>query len=465
MSVLRCSRAVAILGLVITGGSAHATDFERAALDNGLVLFVGQNAATDLVSLFVGFRISADAETQYHSAARALLQEHHRAHAAELLETDPAFGPLRADFESGPGIRFETEWDYVQVQACCTLPNLEILLKLLATIFLDDPLSSQLVQSAGERLVAYHTKARTRAPEQTYYLFRRAMLGDRPTGRPVFADPESIEGLTVEELTTFRQRYFTAGNAVIVVISPQSTEHIGQLVRQHFGPYPKGVAPLPSPSGAPTLRDSQVQVAGNPSSRLAYIVLGAALPPPGTQGFLVGQILHQVLAGKQGRLQRDHGLLRSLALNLPFRLLATHFPLRPIPVALEATPHLAIYAECDPTAIEATRQGLLRHLNSFRDGSIHPDELTRAKRRVINNLALSMQRPLNIATRLGQYEMLGLAYTDAQPTAAQVDAITIEDVTDTAKTHFAQHYIGVLLPDPGPTSPEDNSEPGSENHD
>jgi len=137
---------------------------------------------------------------------------------------------------------------------------------------------------------------------------------------------------------------------------------------------------------------------------------------------------------------------------LPFQLLVKQFPLRALPVILESNPYLAIYAEADPPALESTRRALLRHFDSFQEGSIRPDELARAKQRVINDLALTMQRPTALATRLGQYEMLGLDCTGVQHDAAQVAALTIQDIVDTVNDYSQHYYIGVLLPDQRPGS-------------
>ena len=442
-------RAGIILGLLaaLSCCPGGAVGFERAVLDNGLVTVVGQNTAANVAAVFVGFRVSAATETQGYYPARALLQEHDRSRLAELLESDPGFSPLAVDLQAGGRLRFNTEWDYVQLAATCTPQNLDLLLQLVARVIFADSLSPELAEAARQRLTQHSTISQAQPPEQAYYLFRQAMLGETPAARPVFGDPESIEALTLDELTAFRQRYFVAGNAAIVIVSPQSAQEIGQLVQRSFGSYRQGRPSLPTTADPRSLRQSDVQVGSDSLSGLATVVLGVALHPPGTKGFRVGQVLHQILAGPQGRLRRDRALLRSLALNLPFQLLVKRFPLRALPVTLEANPYLAIYAEADPTALESTRRALLRHFDSFQEGSIRPDELVRAKQRVINDMALTMQRPTALATRLGQYEMLGLDCTGVQHDAAQVAALTIQDIVDTVNDYSQHYYIGVLLPD------------------
>ena len=71
---------------------------------------------------------------------------------------------------------------------------------------------------------------------------------------------------------------------------------------------------------------------------------------------------------------------------------------------------------------------------------------------------------MGIATRLGQYEMLGLDYT-LVPAAADVNAVTVDDIADTAQTYFAEHYIGLLLPERTPTGQQGSSESDSDAND
>jgi len=449
MKAARHSWLGLLLGLaaVLSCSPGSASPLERGVLDNRLVVVVEQNTATNLAGVFVGFRVGANTETQGRYPARALLQEHNRVYAQKLLDTESHFSPLAAEFQAGAGIRFNTEWDYVQVRATCTPQNLESLLQFLAQVFRSDPLSPELVDSARQHLIQHCSAAERSLAERAYYLFRQAMLGKVPPAQPVFGNPEAIEAISLEELAAFRRRYFTGANAAVVIVSPESAEKMGQLVRQSFGLYPKGLPAEPLASDPRLPRQSGVRVGSNTSSSSAIIVLGVGLPPPGGEGFVVGQVLHQILAGAQGRLRRDRGLLHSLALNLPFQLLARRFPIKAIPVTVESNPHLAIYAEADPRAIESARRAILRHVDSFREGSIRPEELARAKQRTLNDMALTLQRPSALAAHLGKREMLGLDCTVSPHQAAQVAALTSQDIVQIAEAYFREHYIGVLLPD------------------
>ncbi len=452
-----------LVGLIMAGASAagEGTQFERAVLDNDLAVIVGQNVATNVAGVFVGFRIGADTEKEGQYPARALLQEHNRAYAQQLLDSDPHFSPLAAELDNGGVMNFNTEWGYVQMRAACTSANLGMLLELVDRVLVTDPLSPELIDLARLRLTQHCLTSQENVAEQAYYLFRRAMLGNDVAARPVFGNPQSIGALGAEELTAFRQRYFTACNAAVVIISPQPPDEVGRVVQQTLGSWRRGLPPAPLTTQSAALREADVRVASSPDARLATIVVGVSLPPPGTPGFGVGQILQEMLAGPRGRLRRDRTLLYSLALNLPFRLLARQFPLRSIPMTLESNAHLAVYAMAAPTAMESYRQAILRHFASFREGAISSEELARAKKRVLNGMALAMQRPLDSATTLGQYEMLGLGVSDIQQAAAQVKALTVEQITETANIWFHEHYIGVVLPNQNPNdSRREISSPG-----
>jgi hypothetical protein len=190
-----------------------------------------------------------------------------------------------------------------------------------------------------------------------------------------------------------------------------------------------------------------VEVDSNPLMSLATMILGTTLPPPGDRGFLVGQLLHHVLSGKQGRLARDRTLVHTLALNLPLRLLAERTPVSVLPVAWSEHPQLAVYAECDPAAVENAHQALLQHLESLAQGAIRPEELDRAKHHLINSRALSMLAPGTLAAQVGAVAMFGGDPNGLAHSALEIEQLTKEDIIRTAQAHFQYHYVGVQMPD------------------
>ncbi len=431
-----------VLAVLLSVAASAAAPVTQTVLDNGLAVVVCPHPASEVAGVFLGFRV--EAELDEPGGIRALIHEHNRARVEKLLEGDETFAPLKRAVDEGSPMKWRVEWDYLHMQARCASPQLGQLLKLLRVGVFSAQIEPELLDHGRKRLAQEYDSMPQRAAEQTYYLFREAMLGEVAASRPVFGTPESTAGITPEQASAFAEKYLQASNATIVVVAPLPSDEIVALVRDALGSLAPGQA-------APQERlvvepGDRARVDGNPLTGLATIVVGVPLPASGDEGFVVGQLLYHILAGKQGRLVRDRGLLYSLALNLPFRLLAERTPVSVLPVVMSRQPHLAIYAECDPNAVENAHQALLRHIHSLREGAIRPEELERAKLNLINAEARIMLAPGSLAEHLGQIAVLGGDPASFDQGAATVQKITKEDIIATGEAYFQNHYIGVQMP-------------------
>ncbi len=429
----------AVLVSVCYGAKVHST-----VLGNGLSVVTCTHSASDVASVFVGFRVGAGITQPI--GIRALLHEHNRARVEQLLAGDDSFAGLASHIRNVGSVQWRVEWDYLQMHAVCTSAHLEELLRLVRAGLFAPDIQPELLEKGRQRLEGEYQNLTRRPAEQAYYLFREAMLDDVAGARPVFGKPEQMAQITPQQANDFVGKYLQAANATVVVVSPLSNEQALRLVEDALGTVKRGLSA--SNQDRSCYPDSRVRVGGNPQARLATVVVGVGLPAPGKPGFLVGQLLYHILGGPEGRLARDRSLFHALALNLPFTLLAQRTPLTVLPVAMSKRPHLAIYAECAPDVVANVHEQLLRHVNSLGAGAIRSEELQQAKQKLINSRARTMLTAASLAVHLGRMQILGLALDSFADGTAQIEQLTIADVTALAQSHFQNHYVGVEMPSP-----------------
>ncbi len=441
----RTGQACLFLGValcIVLSAACHGAEVHSTVLDNGLSVVTCTHSASDVASVFVGFQVGAGIEQPV--GIRALLHEHNRARVEQLLADDDSFAGLASHIRGAGRVQWRVEWDYLQMHAVCTSAHLEELLTLVRAGLFASDVQPDLLEQGRQRLKQEYDNLLNRPAEQAYYLFREAMLNEAAGAQPVFGKPERLAEITPQQASDFADKYLRAANATVVVVSPLSSEQALRLVENALGTVKRGI----SASSEDRIRypDSRVRVGGSPQARLATVVVGVGLPAPGQPGFRVGQLLYYILGGPQGRLARDRGLFRALALNLPFRLLAQRTPLTVLPVAMSNSPHLALYAECAPDAVHNVDEQLLRHINSLGAGAIRPEELQQAKQKLINTRARTMLSAARLAVHLGRMQMLGLPPASFADGTAQIEQLTVEDITALAQTHFQNHYVGVQMP-------------------
>ena len=427
---------------VVLSAACYGAEVHSTVLDNGLSVVTSTQPASDVAAVFVGFRVGAGIEQPV--GIRALLHEHNRARVEQLLADDESFAELASHIRDVGTVQWQVEWDYLAMHATCTSAHLEDLLRLIRVGLFAPQVHPDLLEQGRQRLKQEYDNLLDRPAEQAYYLFREAMLDEAAGAQPVFGKPELVAQITVQQTSNFVRKYLGAANTTIVVVSPLPDGQALRLVENALGTVNRGMSTPPEAQSY--YPDSRVRVGGSPQDRLATVLVGVGLPAPGQPGFRVGQLLYHILSGPQGRLARDRSLFRALALNLPFRLLAQRTPLTVLPVAVSSSPHLAIYAECAPNAVGNVHAQLLRHINSLGAGAIRPEELQQAKRKLINSRARTMLTAGRLAAHLGRMQMLGVAPASFGDDTAQIEQLTVADVTALAQTHFQNHYVGVQMP-------------------
>jgi len=427
---------------VVLSATCYGAEVRSTVLDNGLSVVTCTYQASDVASVFVGFRVGAGVAQPV--GIRALLHEHNRARVEQLLADDESFAELASHLRDAGSVQWRVEWDYLQMHAVCTSAHLEDILRLIRAGLFAPDIQSDLLEQGRQRLKQEYDSLPDRPAEQAYYLFREAMLDEVVGAQPVFGKPERLAEITTQQASDFAHKYLRAANATVVVVSPLSGEQALHLVEDALGTVKRGISA--SREARSCHPNSRVRVGGNPQARLATVVVGVSLPTPRQRGFLVGQLLYHILNGPQGRLARDRSLFHTLALNLPFRLLAARTPLSTLPVAMSNCPHLAIYAECAPDAVRNVDEQLLRHINSLGAGAIRPEELQQAKRKLINSRARTMLTAARLAVQLGRMQMLGVAPDSFADDTARIEQLTVADITALAQTHFQNHYVGVQMP-------------------
>lgn len=86
------------------------------------------------------------------------------------------------------------------------------------------------------------------SPEtQARRAFARAAFGDHPYARPARGTPESVRGLTIEDLRGHLARRYARDNLVVAAVGDVTPERLGQLLDRAFGALPARAASFDIP--------------------------------------------------------------------------------------------------------------------------------------------------------------------------------------------------------------------------
>ena len=135
------------------------------------------------------------------------------------------------------------------------------------------------------------------------------LLGGHPYGSPIFPAPEGLQGVTIEQVNTFRENYMRAGNLIASLVSPMSEDEALDMLERLFSDLPTGESgacpPLPDPGFYREVSDT-TQKEG------AYLAVGWLLQEDDPDRLAALLVASQVLSRRmQLELREKQGLTYS----------------------------------------------------------------------------------------------------------------------------------------------------------
>jgi zinc protease len=441
---------LALLLLTATAALAQPPLGEKAPdvlLSNGMRVMGCEDRSTDLVGVYLAVKVGAVAETGDLAGARDLLQECFRSRLEQAMRGQRQYLDLSNALLVGRGLSLSTEWDYVSLVTLCPRSELRALLQVIGQSLFVDPLTDAALAAGRAQVTLQGEQGQADPAESTFYLFRRALLGDTPAARPVYPDPAALDKLTMPVLQTFRDRYYVPSNALLVIVGPDSPDQLVAEAVEAMTAIPR----RPAPGG--WLPDFPLQAAGtqmvqNPNLHgVASLMVGFRFPPLTDPDFPASLVLYEILAGREGLVGTDAKFKATLSSALAGFNVPPEAAVTVISPVAAAVPFMAVHVQCAPDAISQVQQALVNALFLARDKPTSEEALSRARRRAINAVALSGFDQQERARRLGEWALFARSWAPLERLPQSIGQVSQADLTRVATRIFARQYVGLQMPE------------------
>lgn len=254
-----------------------------------------------------------------------------------------------------------------------------------------------------------------------------------------------MEHYTLQDVQQWYQKWYAPNNALLVVVGDVQPEQVLALAKKYFGPIPN--KPLPSikpQSEVPPLGERRVTV--KIPAQLPVLFMGYNVPNLVTatekQDAYALEVIAGILAG---------GDSARLAKEI----------IRQQQKASTATVDYDLYARLDSLftlqGIPTPRHNVTELESAFRDqikrlqtSLVSPDELSRIKSQVVANKIYRQDSIDGQAFEIGQLEALGLSWKIADEYVKNIQAITPEQIQQTAKRYLIPARLTVAILEPLP---------------
>ncbi|WP_029734112.1 M16 family metallopeptidase [Deferrisoma camini] len=399
-------------------------------LANGARVIVKVNPQVPLVALRAGFlgglrQEPASQAGAFHLLARswtrgtASRNVFDIAHAVDALGGDVEGFSGRNSF----GLRAEFLSRY-----------LEDGLELVAEILTHPTFPEEEVAKAREDAVA---GLRARRDNPSGFAFRRfeaALYGGHPFGRDVLGTEEALAGLTAADLRALYRAAVRPENLAVAVVGRVSPDRVIEFWERALEDLaPKGELP-PSPGSPAPPAGAQVRREPSPFEQAHVVVgfLGARITDADRYAL---RVVDSILSGQGGRLFRRLRDERGLA-----------YAVTSVCVEGLDPGYIAGYIATAPEHAEEARQGLLEEMARLAHTPPDPDELDRARRKLVGAFEIALQSNQVQATQMALDEVYGLGYRSLETFAQRVMAVDAEAVQRVAARYLRpEASVSVVL--------------------
>ncbi len=254
--------------------------------------------------------------------------------------------------------------------------------------------------------------------------------------------PESISGLSREDLLSFYRRIRNTQRMVLSLIGDFKKEELLPILEETFGKIPppsQDVKELPIPKEPPLsmLREHREQT---PRQEALVMVgfRGLSVTDPRVPAL---DLVETILSGGAGRLFSEVRERRGLAYTVG--CFSVH----------GADPgSFVLYAVTDPSHLESVRAALLEEVRRLRESAVAKEELAQAQQGLLGGRRIARQTFGALAAQIGLDELYGLGYNFAEEYDTAVAALAPQDLQQVAVDLLDPQRCVVVIGLPGSDS-------------
>jgi zinc protease len=268
------------------------------------------------------------------------------------------------------------------------------------------------------------------ANEQT----ARILYGDHPYST-ISPSPETVEGLTREELIKLHETRMIPNNAVFIAVGDVDRESFLKELRGHFDDWEQGEFPVLTPATPPSRTERTVTIVDRPGSAQSNIVISNLGVNRNHPDYFPLLVMNQVLgAGASSRvfmnLREEKGYTYGAYTRLDMKKLSGEF---------EAT------AEVRTAVTGDSLKEFFYELMRIRDEEVPEQELADAKAYLTGVFPIRAETQEGLASLIIGQQLYGLPSDYLQTYRDHVNAVTPGDVKRVARNHVRPDEAAIVV--------------------
>jgi len=265
-------------------------------------------------------------------------------------------------------------------------------------------------------------------------VFGRLVYGFHPYGMPHNGTPESVPGLTRDDLRAFHDTHFAPNNALLAVVGDVDAEAAFAAVERVFGDWERKTLP-PPPSAEMPPPTRRVIVIDKPGSVQTAIRVGQVGLQRTSPDYLTYDVAIKILGGEGGnRLGSVLRIERSLTYAASAEIASRRFG--------------GDFMAKTDTRSDATAEALrliVDEVARLRRERVSRRELRNAQAYLAGSFPLTIETPNAIAAQVLESLLYGLDLDDLPTYPDRIDAVTVNDIQRVSRAYLQPQRLSIVL--------------------
>ncbi len=408
--------------------ASKAGETQAFVLSNGLRLLVREDARLPLVAIVSSFKAGLLAETAGDNGINRLLSR-------TILKgtTTRTAEEIAGSIESvGGGLGAESGNNSLNITARVLEPDLALGLELVADVLCNSTFPAKAVEREKAVQLASIKADDEEMTSVARNILRTGLFGGHPLGLRSLGTPESIAGITREQLAAFRECYVCARNGVLSVFGAVKASEVVALAEKFFGGLHAGGKAFEN-LALPVFPTAPVEVTERKQKEQAVLMVGF----PGADMFsadrgaleLLDEACSDLGSRLFNRIREEMGLAYFVGSSNLMGLVPGAF---------------TFYLGTDPAKLTEVRAALMEEIGKLVTDGLDESEIARAKEKLLGGQEIRNQSNDALAFGCTLDELYGLGHAHYRTLRQRIESITGDDIRRVAARYFTQPSVTAI---------------------
>lgn len=244
----------------------------------------------------------------------------------------------------------------------------------------------------------------------------------------------AVSRMTRQDLLDFRKRFYVPGSSILGVTGDTAPDAIVAKLEKAFGGWQSGTTASPTAAPKQPIAEKRVFLVNRPGSVQTYLMLGNHAVDRLSPDYIACMVLNRILgSGPSSRLFINIREEKGFTYGVYSRF--------------QADKYLDAFSASSSVRTEVTGAALdefLKEFRKIREEAVPAEELEAAKRAIVANFALSIERQAGVLSQVMQIREFGLPADYWDTYAEKVMAVSAADVQRAARKYVPFDNVQVV---------------------